>query len=351
MNSSHHPVVQLQNDTACLTIDPFGGATTSFRLQANDVNPLSFVFSKEQMPSNNKAGASYQGHFTCIGRWGPPSAGEISAGVPDHGEPANIAWTIEESGRNKMAMNVLAKKEGLKVCRKILMDQNNPVYRISEMMTNINPLGRLYNIVQHPTIAAPFLDENTIVDCNATKGFDQALYKNILANTIEWPLAKHEPGNDLDLRNLDAAYNSVYSFVVNPDDSYGWITAFSPTHHLVFGYIWKRSHYAWIHLWQHFINDKITYRGLEFGTAGIHQPFAEILDTATTVFGEKTYEYIDAGETVSKDYFSFLHSTSNEFIGVENVYFAKDELIIKSKGGVDDVHIKLSQQLASELPG
>jgi hypothetical protein len=59
-------------------------------------------------------------------------------------------------------------------------------------------------------------------------------------------------------------------------------------------------------LWQHYENDKIQYRGIEFGTAGIHQPFKEILDTATTLLGEKTYAYLDAGEIVSKSYLSFI---------------------------------------------
>ena len=346
MNSPKSSIIQLQNTSCCLAIDPFGGAVTAFGLHNSDINPLSFIFSNEQMPSNNRAGANYQGHFACIGRWGAPSNGEILSGLPHHGEPANIQWTIEDEQQQGLVMKVVAQKEGLKVRRIITMDEYSPVYSVRELVTNINPLGRLFNIVQHPTLAAPFLNEATVVDCNGTNGFDQAFYKNISTNQIEWPTARDPLNNSLDLRNPVAAYNAVFSFVVKPADDYGWITAFSPTHQLLIGYIWKRSLYPWIHLWQHYIDDTITYRGIEFGTAGIHQPFSEILDTATTVFGEKTYGYIDAGETINKNHFSFIHSTCNEFTGVENVYFANDQLMIKARNGRSDISIKVNPTIS-----
>ena len=178
-------IVQLENDSASLTIDSFGGAITSFRLKENEINPWSFAFRKEQIPANNTDGANYQVHFACIGRWGEPSAGEIIAGLVNHGEPANIQWTIAERSAAVLNMNVVGFKEGLCVDRTVEMDQHSPVYAVKETITNINSLGRMYNIVQHPTLAAPFLDENTLVDCNAWYGFDQSHYKNILANIIK----------------------------------------------------------------------------------------------------------------------------------------------------------------------
>lgn len=341
--------VKLQNDSVYLTIDPFGGAITAFCLKANDINPLSFAFTKEQMPENNKAGANYQGHFVCIGRWGEPSAGEIKAGLPNHGEFANSSWTITQQHEAFLQMQTVAAKEGLQVDRTIVMDQDSPVYIVKEVITNINSLGRLYNIVQHPTLAVPFLNETTIVNCNASKGFNQALYKEILSNVIEWPFAKDDLNNTIDLQTPRASYNAVYSFVVKPGDEYGWITAFSPKHNLLIGYIWKRSDYPWIHVWQHYNDSKLQYCGIEFGTAGIHKPFHEILNTATTLFGEKTYEYIDAGETIIKNYFSFIHSVPATCKGVEDISFTNEALIIKTKAGGSDINIKITERLANEL--
>ena len=48
------------------------------------------------------------------------------------------------------------------------------VARVVEVVTNARPIGRVYNMVQHPSIAAPFLTAaDTVVDCNGRRGFAQ----------------------------------------------------------------------------------------------------------------------------------------------------------------------------------
>lgn len=148
MNLKAPCLIKLENNKSVVTIDPFGGAITAFHLKHIDTNPLSFAFSKEQMPINNKAGAPYKGHFLCLGRWGEPSAGEINAGISNHGQFANILWNIEENKQqNILKMKATASLEGLYIERKILLDKENPVYAVKEVVQNINPLGRLYNMV------------------------------------------------------------------------------------------------------------------------------------------------------------------------------------------------------------
>ena len=344
-------LVKLENHTVSLMVDPFGGAITSFRLNDNVINPLSFSFSKEQMPANNQPGAVYQGHFACIGRWGAPSIGEMKAGLPHHGEPANIGWTIDEQHPAGLRMHVTAAKEGLHVTRKIVLDTFQPVFAVTEEITNTNGLGRPFNIVQHPTLAPPFLDANTSIDCNAAEGLEQAVYSRVGNCNVNWPMVKDMHEQSFDLRRPTVPYNSVFSFVVKEQGEYGWITAYSPAHNLLFGYLWKRADYPWIHLWQHFTNETIAYRGIEFGTAGIHQPFSEFIQSTPTLFGEKTYEYLDAGEAITKTYFSFIHAVAEGFTGVENVYFANDVLCIQARPGGNDINIKLSKTIASGLQG
>ena len=349
MNDPANTLITLENKISSITVDLFGGAITNFHLKENNINPLSFAFTKDQMPANNRSGAAYKGHFLCLGRWGEPSAGEINAGVPNHGEPANILWSAKKRDQQQINMQVNAVLEGFHVERKVVLDKDQPVFAVSETIKNINPLGRLYNMVQHPTIAAPFLDNKTIVDSNASIGFDQGLYKYATKNILQWHFAKDPDRNTIDLRTPTFAYNAVFSFIIEPEAKYGWITAFSPTHHLLFGYLWKRNDYPWIHLWQHWDNDAIQYRGLEFGTAGIHQPFKEILETATTLFEEKTFAYIDAGETVSKNYLSFICETGKEFAGVEQINVLQNSLVIQPKGDKADIIIHTSEQLIHEL--
>ena len=342
MNLKSSSLIKLENNKTILSIDLFGGAITDFHLKNSGINPLSFAFEKEQIPVNNKEGAPYQGHFLCLGRWGEPSAGEIKAGLPNHGQFANILWNIKEREQpNLLEMEATAPLEGLSIKRKIILDETNSIYAIKEVVENFNPLGRLYNIVQHPTLAASYLDETTIIDCNASTGFDQAFYKQINGNTIHWPFAKDNKQNKIDLRKSLTPFNAVFSFVVKSDDEYGWITAYSPRYNLLFGYTWKRSDYPWIHLWQHYKDGIIQYRGIEFGTAGIHQPFNEILNTSPILFREKTYAFIDAGELVSKNYFSFIYETDPGFEGVKNIKIINEQIQIKGEKG-ESINLNLS---------
>lgn len=341
--------IQLENEHSVVVIDPFGGAITDFYLKNVNINPLSFSFTKEQMPENNKAGAPYKGHFLCLGHWGEPSAGEKKSGLPNHGQFANILWNFKEPNEpGIIEMNATASMEGLSVKRKIILDNYSPLFLVDEIVQNINPLGRLYNMVQHPSLAAPFLNRTTIINCNASVGFDQALCKEVDHNTLQWPNVKDDKRNSFDLRKSMNPYNSVFSFIVNKQDKYGWLGAHSSEHNLLFGYIWKRSDYPWIHLWQHYHEGIIKYRGIEFGTAGIHQPFNEILNTSPILFGERTYAFIDAGECVSKNYLSFIYETADDYKGVEDIKIVDDGIRIKEING-DEINLDISTRLIDEL--
>lgn len=325
--------IQLQNKTSVIEVDLHGGAITNFHLKENLINPLSFRFSKEQMPENNKAGAPYRGHFLCAGRWGEPSEGEIKAGIPNHGEPANIHWQLNEKHEKRLSMETTAALEGLQIKRQMELDNEAALCHVTETITNINPLGRLYQMVQHPTIAVPFLNKGTIVNCNATSGFD---YKDVDApvkHNVNWPLVIDRSNKAYDLRNPQQPYNSVFSFIIDPKDNYGWITAYSPAHDLVLGYVWNRNDYPWINLWQHYDAGNITYRGLEFGTTGLHQPFKSIIaNNNIAVFGEKAVAFIDAAEHVGRTYSVFLCSVDKGFSGVEGVAFQNGYITLVNTG-------------------
>ena len=343
MNNNNNSIINLQNEQIAVSIDLNGGSFSNVHAPNHPINPLSFVFTKEQMPQNNQAGAPYKGHFICLGRWGEPSAGEITKGIPNHGQFANLQWQIQNHfSETELYMYATSSLEGLSIQREIMLDNFSPVMFVKEVVENIGQLGRLYNTVQHPTLAAPFLDETLVVDSNATKGFNQQLYASVAENTIQWQtpsLNTYHPEST----------DEVLSFIIHPNAEYGWITAYSPTHNLVFGYIWKRQLYPWIHIWQHHENNAIKYLGLEFGTAGIHQPFQEIIHTATELFNEKTLDYIDAGEAVTKAYATFIFQTDHGFGGVENIAISNGQLQIKAKQQGSSKFFNLSEKIVYGL--
>lgn len=325
--------IQLQNTVCSLTVDLYGGAITDFHLHHNSVNPLSFRFREDEMPANNKGGARYQGHFICGGRWGAPSAGEMLAGLPNHGEPANIVWSLREQTSQSLAMQVHAAKEGLQIYRTIKLAHASAMIHVSETIQNINPLGRLYQYVQHATIAAPFLTAGTQVNCNATKGFDYMHINDAARPVLQWPDGYDAGGNIFSLQESGHMYNSVFSFTVSNNALYGWLTAYDPHHRLLLGYVWPAKDYPWINLWQHYEGNEPKYRGLEFGNTGLHQPFKEIIaGNKLELFGKKTVEYLDAGESVTKSYSAFLLPVEKHFSGVAELLVENNGLYLKEAG-------------------
>lgn len=338
--------IKLQNKSATVIVNAFGGSIIDFHLNQQAANPLNFLYPTEQMPLNNRSGAPYQGHFLCLGRWGEPSDGERKAGLPDHGEIANILWRrLSLNEPCFIQMQVDSALEGLIVEREIRLDKENAIFSVEEKVMNIHSLGRLYNMVQHPTLSSPFLDHSTIVNCNASTGFDQFRYDHPEKNPLQWPTGKDDKDESFDLRAPRKAYNTVYSFIVRQDAEYGWITAYNPEMKLLLGYIWRRKDYPWIHLWQHWENNRIKYRGIEFGTAGIHKSFKQIIDIGLRLFGENTVEYIDAGEAVTRQYLSFLYNATEDIGEVQDIIVepVKGEIILIA--GSRQIHLNTTLKI------
>lgn len=178
-SSAHlRPVVQLENDLAVLEVDLAGGSLSSFMLKSEgDVEPTNPLSWRAQITPDGSPAPL--GHFLCCDRWGAPSESEIANGMPFHGEASSQHWsrsgTHGGSSSLRVGMNVDLPMAGMSVERRIFMQANAAAVHITETVTNNNLLGRMYNAVQHPSIAPPFLDVETVVDSNATLGFPQSV--------------------------------------------------------------------------------------------------------------------------------------------------------------------------------
>jgi hypothetical protein len=325
-------IVNLRNENLQLTIDLYGGAFTSLTLNESQINPFTWQLIKSQMPENNKDGAVFQGHFLCLGRWGKPSAGEIVSGIPHNGEPANSLWQLQKNEQGQLQMKSDAPLEGLSVVRKIDIHTVSPILFVEESVTNNLNIGRIYNIVQHPTLGPPLLDTSLVVNTNAGPGF---LQKHALPNpsafSYNWPLAALDSLNTpLDLRQTVNS-NYVTTHVFEDSIDVAWVTAFSPTFQLILGYCWRTNDYPWLNIWNHFENGKPMAKGLEFGTTGIGADYETLLAQDTRFKGYNSFEFIDAGATVKKSYYLFMlkapiNTKNIEEIGINNnVLFIRDQ--------------------------
>jgi hypothetical protein len=333
------PTLVLEGKAAQLTVDLGGGSIADFHLNDQPLNPLSWdswSFSADP-GAPPPPDARSMGHFLCLDRWGPASEAETANGMGWHGEATRVTWSVldkpkEEHGRIRAEMSAQLPMAGLSVRRRIALAENQALFVVTEEVANNNKLGRLYNMVQHPTIGPPFLDEHTLVDANGRKGFMQSSpLPNPEEPAVFWPQALDRDGRAVNLRHLSDSHDpGVVSYVI--DEEYGWTTASSPSTGLLIGYIWKTAEYPWFDAWRHTANGKPFARGLEFGTSGLHQPFPILVEKGP-IFGRPIYEYLDAGETASRSYACFLFKIPADYQGVASARYADGKLTLRERDG------------------
>jgi len=313
------PTVLLESRAAVLRISLEGGVLSDFHLAGDQVNPLRGM-----------------GHFLCLDRWGQPSEAEGKNGMPFHGEASGVRWRLtrppeRRDGGVEAEMTAELPMAGLEVRRKVRMPDNSPLAVVREEVTNLNRLGRIFNIVQHPTVGAPFLDAETRVDVGAGRGFMQSSpLPNPERPEVRWPGALHH-GKRVDMRRLSDDPNpNVVSYEVL--GALGWTTALAPRQQRLLGYIWKTAEYPWFNAWRHVEKGKPALRGLEFGTTGLHQPFP-VLVAKGRIFDLPLYTYLDADESVTRSYGMFLMRTPDGFEGVKSVSLEGAEVVLRERGG------------------
>ena len=233
------PVITLRGELAHLSIDLAGGGIVNFHLLSNGINPLKWEGEGGELAPRNR------GHFLCLDRVGRPSAAEQAKGMPFHGEAGSSMWELlgepEQQGDALVVeMSTHLPLAGMHVRRIVRLAGAH--FSVREEVTNNNALGRIYNMVQHPTIGPPFLDESTVVDANARKGFMlSSPMPNPEEPAVYWPQAL-DAGMPVDMRRLvDDQEPPVVVYVI--DDEYGWTTATAPGHGLLLGYLWKTAEY------------------------------------------------------------------------------------------------------------
>jgi len=313
----------LENQTARAVFDLSGGSLIEFQLRDGGMNPL--TWDSRGQPEAPRP----RGHFLCFDRWGQPSAAELKNGMPFHGEATRVVWKLHSSSPAELRMSASLPIAGLTMDRSAQL-AGDAALRVTETVTNGNKLGRMYNLVQHATIAPPFLDETTVVDSNARKGFMQSSpMPNPEEPPVWWPQAMQE-GRSVDLRHLTNDPNpNVVSYVV--DEEYGWVTAATPAHGLLIGYLWRVREYPWLNIWRNVERGKPSARGLEFGTTGLHQPFETLL-AKDRIFGRRLYSYLDANHSATRSYAAFLAKAPSGFQGVAKVSYDRSRLTIAERG-------------------
>ncbi len=348
---SHVDKLSYRGEMSTVVFSAAGGGLIDFRLNANSSpNPLNW----DSAPlENDNSKPRPRGHFLCLDRWGAPSKSEQAKEMPFHGEASQVQWTVSvldnvadtrgsrtiSTGKMTCALPIA----GLRVERTIRFQSNSPVCVVTETVSNQGRLGRVYNMVQHPSIAPPFLDDSTIVDSNASHGFSQSgPVPESTTAADRWPKMKFAD-EEADLRYFrDSGKDGsdVSSFVFVDDDKLGWVTACNPARGMLLGYLWTTADYPWLNIWRYRQQSKVVARGLEFGTTGYHQPYA-VLIKQHQILNRNLYEYIDADEAQERSYVAFVAQIPADFSGVKAVDYLGEQIQITESSATNPRVIKL----------
>jgi len=97
------------------------------------------------------------------------------------------------------------------------------------------------------------------------------------------------------------------------------------------GYIWNTEDYPWINFWRDRKEGVPMAFGIEFGTTGLHEPFPVVAKKGK-IFDRNLYDFIDAGETISKSFIAFLSKIPDDYKGVGKIEINESMISVKEKG-------------------
>jgi hypothetical protein len=136
---------------------------------------------------------------------------------------------------------------------------------------------------------------------------------------FEWPLAPRIGGGSADLRRFtDAPSSGAYTaHLMDLERHDAFFVAFSPEARLAFGYVWRRSDFPWLGIWEEnrsrlappWSGREITC-GMEFGVSPFPETRRQMIDRGR-LFGVPTYRWIPARADVRVEYCAMLHASDS----------------------------------------
>jgi hypothetical protein len=287
----------IENDELRVTVLEGGGHIAEVLHKASGVSPLwippwpsieprDYVASADTIYGGgveSKLLAGIMGHNLCLDIFGGPSDEEFAAGLQPHGEASIVEYQLDRSGSEIRLTSTLSESH-LRVERWLRL--KGDAIRVGESVENLTATDRPVGWTQHVTLGPPFLEHGTTeFRASATRSkvlestFGPADYLSPGA-TFEWPHAPRLDGATEDLRIFTGREKSgaYTTHLMDPSHTDAYFIAYSPRHHLSFGYVWRQTDFPWLGIWEENKsrphqpwNGKTVTRGMEFGVS----PFPE----------------------------------------------------------------------------
>src|SRR3954468_10400508 len=317
----------IENDEIRVTVLKEGGHIAEILDKRTGINPLwappwssiepsAYVAASHALyggGADAKLLGGIMGHNLCVDIFGGPSTEEAAGGVTAHGDASGVSYAIEVAGAS-LSMRALLPLADLRVERRL--DLHGRAVTIHESVENTTACDRPIGWTEHVTLGPPFLEKGLTefrTSATRSKVIEQAFgTDDYLAAGAEfdWPHAPRIDGGTIDLRRFtDAAASSAYTaHLMDPAATHAFFTAYSPTAHLAFGYVWRRDDFPWLGMWEENYsrqgtpwNGATLACGMEFGVSPMPESRRAMIDRGR-LFDVPTYRWIPARARVEVDY-------------------------------------------------
>jgi hypothetical protein len=270
--------------------------------------------------AESKLLAGILGHNLCLDTFGGPSEAETAAGMTVHGEASVARYDIEIKGDTLNQATVLEQAQ-LRFKRSIRLPAGSRVCIVTEEVENLSSWDRPIAWTQHATLGPPFLEKGrTQFRLTATKSkviendFTGGKGYMKIGAEFDWPWVPCADGGKADLQLFtDRPVSGAFStHLMDPSREQVWFVAWSPTHKLAFGYLWKQSDFPWLGIWEENYSrtqkpwdGKTLTRGMEFGASPFPENRRSMIDRGR-LFNVPGFKWVPAKNRLQIEYKVFL---------------------------------------------
>ena len=309
-------VWQIENPQLRVTVTQAGGHIAEVVLKGrNELNPLwvqarptieptEYIREKhENLYGGGPAArllSGLVGHNLCFPFWGDPSNSEYQSGMTFHGETGIVRWRKigerQEGTTTQLTIAADLPESRTRFTRTISLTSGEPVVYFDNRAENLSALDRPVGWCEHVTVGPPFLKKGvTLFDASLTRG------RNLGDNPekgFEWPAGQAETAVNLrTVRDVERS-GFVNNFLVDPKMEFGYFTAVNPEQRLLLGYLFRRSEFPWLNVWeanQPAAGDQpvMLTRGLEFSDTPTHGSLKAMV-AVPKLWDVPAYEWLNA---------------------------------------------------------
>jgi hypothetical protein len=317
----------IENDYLRVTVLEGGGHIAEILDKQTGVNPLWVPPWRSIEPSAYDPGkhpeygggpaakllAGIMGHNLCLDLFGEPSSEEALAGLTVHGEASVVTYDVGEAG-GELHMQAHLPLAQIQFQRRLTLVERT--VRIQETVESLSATDRPIAWTQHVTLGPPFLERGvTQFRASATRSkvferdFGDAAYLKAGA-VFDWPRAPLATEGYADLRVYNSApVSSAYTaHLMDPQREESFFLAFHPALRLAFGYVWRRSDFPWMGIWEENHsrtnppwNGRTLTRGMEFGVSPMPETRREMIGRGR-MFDVPVYRWLPARSRIEVEY-------------------------------------------------